>query len=275
MNYLTMYTPTSSEVFYTKGRGYNSKGKSAPSYFKDPEGNIHSYWIVEHGGIDFIKNEMCKLIDLKYDSLPIAKYYNISTPTCKKFINLYLNSEYIEKAALNYKQNTFLRRSMKLKGRPSKLKGKTYLEIHGNKEVACGFRKGDRNPNFTRDKYIGCTLTNASGKKFRSSYEVHFSNLLELGDVPYQYEHHYKLCNGKVKIVDFVIGNKLVEITGYAYEKWKNDFDVKIQLLSKSYPTFSLIVISTKDKIEELKTKHSNIAVILDLNDPDLLSYFL
>jgi hypothetical protein len=269
MNNITPYIPTKGQQFKNV-TGKGSKGFDCKIL---PDGTRIPNWVEQLGGFENTINLIEMLIKNNYDRVPLAKYLNINQVTCKKFIKKYLSEEVLELENQIFKQNAHLRRSLHLKGRPSKLKGKTYKEIYGDKPVECGFRKGDQNPNFTRDKYIGCTVVNNSGKRFRSSYEAKFSNLLEEHNIPYNYEHHYKLCNGKVKIVDFVVNGKLVEITGYAYEKWKNDFDVKIQLLSKTYPDLPLIIISTKDRTEELTTKHRGIATILDLHDPNLISY--
>lgn len=269
MNNITPYKPTKGEKFNTM----TGKGKSTGSVRKQTDGTRIPLWVCELGGLQKTIKLIETLIESNYDRVPLAKYLNVNQATCRKFIKKHLSEEMLNVENQIFKQNTHLRRTLQLKGKISKLKGKTYKEIHGDKPVACGFRKGDQNPNFTRDKYIGCTIVNNSGKRFRSSYEAKFSNLLEEHNIPYDYEHHYKLCNGKVKIVDFVVNGKLVEITGYAYEKWKNDFDVKIQLLSKTYPELPLIIISTKDRTEELDSKHSDIATILDLHDPDLVSF--
>ena len=269
MNEITPYIPIKGQQF----KNITGKGKDGFAFKMLPDGTRIPNWVEELGGFEKTIELFEILIKNNYDATPLSSFLNINQVTCKKFINKNLSQELIELEMQIRKQNGSIRRSINLKGRTSKLKGKTYKEIHGDKPVACGFRKGDKNPNFTRDKYIGCTLLNKTGKKFRSSYEVLFSDLLESKGIEYEYEHHYKLCNGKVKIVDFVVNGKLVEITGYAYEKWKNDFDVKIQLLSKTYPEHPLIIISTKDRIEELISKHSDIATILDLHDPNLVSF--
>jgi hypothetical protein len=270
MKIITPYIPRKGENFHSKpGFGYTGKGKGTQSYKKLQDGSKIAIWVEQLGGTDAAINLVTLLIKNNYDAFPLSRYLNISPQTCKKFIKNNLSGEMILMEKRIRLANSKLRKSLNLKGLPSKLKGKSYKEIHGDKEVACGFRKGDKNPNFTRDKYIGCMLSNSSGKSFRSSYEVKFSELLESNNVSYEYEHHFKLCNGKVKIVDFIVNNYLVEITGYAYEKWKQDFDIKVNLLHISYPDKRLIIISTNDKIQELYTKHGNYAIILDLNDSE------
>jgi hypothetical protein len=277
MNKFTMYTPFKGESFNSiKGKGYTQKGKNSVSYTVDEFGKKISCWIRDKGGHTNVLKIFKKLITLNHDRYSLAKYFNISPSTCKSFIFKNLTKESIENEKINLKRNSYLRRSLNLKGKNITHKGKTYEEIYGTKTPKCGFKKGDLNPNFTRDKYVGCTLTNFSGKRFRSSYEVKFSNLLEFNNITYNYEHRFKLCNGKVKIVDFIINDKFVEVTGYAYDKWKQDFDIKIQLLHQSYPDKEIVIISTTDKVEELKQKHSNFAKILNLdNDNDLKEYFL
>lgn len=50
--------------------------------------------------------------------------------------------------------------------------------------------------------------------------------------------------NGRMKYVDFVIDNKLfIEISGYAWESWKKDFDAKIKVLRDSLPLDDYIIL--------------------------------
>lgn len=270
MKTITPYVPTKGENFRSKpGFGYTGKGKTEQTYKKLKDGSHIALWVEQLGGTNATIDLITNLIKNNYDVFPLSRHLNISPQTCKKFIKNNLSEELKRLEKDIRLRNSKLRRSLNLKGLSSKLKGKTYKEIHGNREVACGFRKGDKNPNFTRDKYIGCTLSNLSGKHFRSSYEVKFSEILESNNISYDYEHHFKLCNGKVKIVDFIVNGYLVEITGYAYEKWKQDFDIKVNLLHQTYPTKNLVIISTSDNIQELYTKHGSYSTILDLNNSD------
>ena len=149
----------------------------------------------------------------------------------------------------------------------SQRKGKTYIEIYGTKDMKCGYQKGDKNiakkedirikikngvyNSYTEElrKLRGNTLReinirngygfkkkflNSKGETFRSILEVNFSELLIKNNIPYLYEVPIKLINGNYKIVDFQISNLLVEISGFAYTDWRQDFTKKIDLLRKS-----------------------------------------
>jgi predicted nuclease of restriction endonuclease-like RecB superfamily len=114
-------------------------------------------------------------------------------------------------------------------------RGKTYKEIYGTSTPKNGFKKGKLNPNYTRPNYIGCVLPNSRGERFRSSLEVNFSEFCIKNNIPYQYEVRTHLCNGKLKIVDFVLDNLIyVEITGFAHSKWQEEFINKMFLLRQS-----------------------------------------
>lgn len=253
--------------------GKTGKGRNAQSYVW-VNGERVSVWILEQGGRDLVNKKIVEYIENGGSIHTISADLKISPTTCKKYIECNLCDYYIIKERQNRKSLWSRNASRALKGRKSPLKGKTYMEIYGTSTPACGFARGDKNPNFTRNKFVGCTKINKYGDRFRSGYEVKFSEILKDNHIDYEFEHHMKLCNGKVKIVDFIVDNQLVEVTGYAYTKWKEDFDVKIQLLAKTYPDKYIVIVSTDDNIEELTSKHSNIASILTLSEESILSHF-
>lgn len=95
---------------------------------------------------------------------------------------------------------------------------------------------------------------NSRGELFRSQLEVNFSELLIAHNIPYEYEVVFKLINGKRKVVDFLIKDFLiVEISGYAYEDWKIDFNTKIKLLRQSTELPILILTYPKSVDEIMK----------------------
>jgi hypothetical protein len=249
------------------------KGKNSISY-KWVDGKRVSVWLVENGGIERVRRLIKSYILQGLDRHEIRARFNVSSSTMKNYINK-LPLNYILQEAKSRKLKSRIAKSLANKGITKTTKGKTYAEIYGDKIPKCGFRKGIENPNFTRNKYVGCKVSNRSGKKFRSSYEVIFSNVLEENNISYEYEKHFTLLNNKVKIVDFVVGEKLIEVTGYAYEKWQKDFDEKIFLLHKSYPNRELIIISDDSKINILKEKHSKYSKIISLSDINNILYHL
>lgn len=248
-----------------------NKGKSAVSYIRI-NGVIISTWIYENGGYAKTTKEFEEAIADGFDMYMIAKRFNISHATCKNYIKKYLSKYYIEKQLSNFKNNSPMRRSKSRK--INSTKGKTYKQIYGTDTPPCGFKKGSENPNFTRPKYVGCTKISKYGLKFRSSYEIKFSELLTDNNIKYSYEKHFNLLNGKVKIVDFVVGDILVEVTGYAYEAWRNDFDAKVFLLHQAYPDKHLLIISTVVNIDRLSSIHGEYSTVLSIdNTRDIIDY--
>ena len=249
----------------------NKNGKSQPSTFH-VNGVRTPYWVIDNGGFDKTNKKIEDYIILGYDYKCIAFLLNIRVLTCMSYVKKYIahQKDVLDNISLNVKHH---RMSKALKGKPSSLKGRTYKQIHGTDTPRCGFRRGKDNPNFTRPKYIGCVCVDKFGNKCRSKYEVELSELLIEHNIQYDYEHHYTLCNGKVKVVDFTVGNCLIEVTGYAYEQWRNDFDVKIQLLARTYPDKTIYIISKNSGkkesiIDMLKDKHENNQIkVIDLTD--------
>lgn len=93
---------------------------------------------------------------------------------------------------------------------------------------------------------------NSVGEKYRSSLEVQFSELLIRNNIPYEYEVIFPLVNGKRKVVDFLIDKCLiVEVSGYAYKAWQDDFDSKMKLLMQS-TDLQILVLTYDNKLKEL-----------------------
>jgi hypothetical protein len=174
-----------------------------------------------------------------------------------------------------------------INSRPNKNKGKSYKEIYNEKIPTCGFQPGDNNvarrPEIREKISIGVKKSytpelrqkrrnqvykdfdsgksfcryqkkykNSKGEMFRSSLEVHFSEFLIRNSFHYEYEKVFKLINGKRKIVDFVIDNLiLVEISGYAYKKWQEDFKTKMFLLRESINN-PILILTYSDKTEQI-----------------------
>lgn len=242
-----------------KGRSYASR--------KKVNGEIISTWLAEAGGVNQVISECIRMIKNAGTYITISKHYNISPVTARKFIYRHLDKELIDLELKTRTTYSHINRSRGLKGKVNPNKGKTYLEIYGTTSPGCGFKKGDANPNFTRDKYIGRLITNKRGERFRSTYEVTFSEILIDNNIPYMYEHHFKLNNGKVKIVDFIVNNTLIEVTGYAYLAWQEDFDAKIALLHMSYPDNPIIIVCDDTKRDLLIQKHGDYCTVVSITD--------
>lgn len=179
---------------------------------------------------------------------------------------------------------------VKTKGREysrgCRTRGKTYNEIFKGKHTNCGFRPGNLNaakqtdikekirkgvlasytPELRAHRSLtgkqniakrGCfgklKYTNSVGHKFRSRLEVSFSEMMIKHGIKYEYEYILPLIDGTTKVVDFKIGETLVEITGYAYKAWREDFDKKLikmrdsctnQIVLLTYPkTIDLLLL--------------------------------
>lgn len=248
------------------------KGKHAVSY-RVVNGIKISVWVDNLGGYDVVTAMIKTDIQKGMCRLQISLKYNITLRTAISFIRKHLHS-LVDFENINYKTNTKIRQSLSQKGKINKNRGKTYKEIYGEKKVNCGFKRGDLNPNFTRNKYIGCKKQNKFGEKYRSNYEVLFSEKLHEYNICFSYEDQFKLNNGKVKIVDFVVGDNLVEITGYAYKQWQDDFDSKIALLHVTYPFKKIIIITDSKWIDKLKHTHPY-AQVFSISDDKYIDYLL
>ena len=166
-------------------------------------------------------------------------------------------------------------------------KGKTYKQIYKGRSVKYGFQKGEENiakqpeirkkisqgvknsytpelREIRRAEFYGrlfkkgmaygkLKFKNSQGQLFRSSLEVSFSELLLKNNIPYIYEHRIKLYDGRVKVVDFLVNEHiLVEISGFAYTAWQEDFIYKVEKLRNSVE--NLIVILTYPEHVDTKT---------------------
>ncbi len=182
----------------------------------------------------------------------------------------------------SYKENY----SKATKGKSKATKGKTYKEIYGTSTPACGFKNGKDNLAKRHDirkkisegvkasyndelrkhrsiqaynsGFIGGhfkkSINDDYGNNFRSKLEAQFSNFLIKNNVKYEYEKRVNLVNGKVKIVDFVIDDIFIEITGYAYDTWQEDLQKKIIWLRESLNDSDFIFLITySDKKEKLQ----------------------
>lgn len=183
--------------------------------------------------------------------------------------------------------------------RGCKTRGKTYLEIYGTDTPNNGYKSGDLNiakrpaikaiissgvtKSYTpelralrrqqgidqsKKKTIGkLTCVNKYGEHYRSSLEVQFSELLRLNLFDYKYEHRVLLNNGRVKVVDFKVGDTLIEISGYAYPKWKTDFNTKINLLRDSCNNHIMILTYGYNTDELMQHAHRSDIFIGDVDD--------
>ena len=172
-----------------------------------------------------------------------------------------------------------------------KIRGKTYLEIHGTSTPNCGHRKGEanaakrpevrkkisdgvkrsyQNPQliqsrrekcvFLKRKWIdfSCRFPANDGQKYRSRFEVEVADTLYGQGIQYEYEHKITMEGGKLKIVDFKVGNLLIEVTGYAFDDWRQSFNKNIILLRHSVDNPIVIITYEKhtDELQQLVDLH-------------------
>lgn len=155
-----------------------------------------------------------------------------------------------------------------------KHRGKTYEEIYGKDRslIKNGFKKGLLNPNYTTEKFQRFRLKHPDqdGELFRSTKEAQFSNLCKNNNLSYEYEVRVPLINGKIKVVDFVVeGSVFVEITGYAYDAWQKAFDTKFQILRKSIPNATILVLSYSDKLSLVRDRNCSTDVFFESIDEE------
>lgn len=165
-------------------------------------------------------------------------------------------------------------------------KGKTYKEIYGTDNPKCGFKTGKdniaKNPEIRkklsegvkksytpelrelrakhlkermlyggfRGKNYSLNYSNSKGNKFRSSLEVRVSELFIENNIEFSYEVPISMYNGNIKLVDFVVNDVYIEISGFAYDTWKRDFIDKLRSLRKSVDN-PILVLTYPDNIDD------------------------
>jgi hypothetical protein len=102
---------------------------------------------------------------------------------------------------------------------------------------------------FGKLKYV-----NTINEKYRSKLEVFFSELMLKHNLKYTYEgksNRFLMSDGRVKVVDFIVNDKIIEITGFAYKKWQDDFIKKIINLNECVKK-PIIIITYNKYVEYL-----------------------
>jgi len=169
---------------------------------------------------------------------------------------------------------------------PNPTRGKTYKEIYGTDNPNCGFKCGENNIakrddikqkiskgikssytkelrelrrrqaliNFTkRGLNFSKSVEATDGQKYRSRLETEFVNWIRDTRFKYEYEIPVFMDNGHMKIVDFIVnGDIFIEISGYAFDDWRDRFDDAIENLRKTLPCNKPILILTYDKFVQL-----------------------
>lgn len=90
---------------------------------------------------------------------------------------------------------------------------------------------------------------NSRGEALRSKLEVLFSELLICNNINYIIEPKLRLVDGSYKIIDFVVDDIIIEISGYAHDKWRESFIKKAHLLRQSCSNQILILTYPKHHI--------------------------
>lgn len=105
------------------------------------------------------------------------------------------------------------------------------------------------------DGFASRRIPDIQGNLYRSSLEADFSNFLITNNIDFQYEVSYKFIpNDKYfyKLVDFVVDDVLIEITGVAFDSWLQETIDKIRLLEASVSN-RIIVLTYVDKLDSLE----------------------
>ena len=88
---------------------------------------------------------------------------------------------------------------------------------------------------------------------YRSKFEALFARFLKENDIPFEYDIPYKLIDGRVKIIDFLLYDRsiFVEVSGYGHEEWRKNFDEKMFVLRKSYEN-PILIVTYNDKTKDV-----------------------
>ena len=134
-----------------------------------------------------------------------------------------------------------------------KLRGKTYKEIYGNKETNSGFKTGLDNP-MADKKLLEKALNNVTkhrvlydGIAFRSTWEVEVYKDIKKFHDDIKYEPSIKYSGGWFK-PDFMIGDLIIEVSGYAsaFEKSRERNIDKLKKYLEYTDKFIIFIISRK-----------------------------
>lgn len=160
-------------------------------------------------------------------------------------------------------------------------KGKTYKQIYGLYKTKAGYQRGGANiakrgdirkrisagvkksynkklleirreqgrKNIFGASFGKFKFNNSLGERFRSTLERDFSEWLLVNKYTYEYEKRIKLKDGSIKVVDFVVNDIFIEITGYAYKNWQLDFNKKIKKLREVVDN-PILILTYREKLQ-------------------------
>lgn len=148
--------------------------------------------------------------------------------------------------------------------------GKTYQEVYGSGLQSPGFKKGQcniakqehirqkissslvhmyrQNPDLRREKKAHMQAMNRSGRMFQGRFqntygevyesrlEVRLSELLHARSLAFKKHVPVPLVDGRTKIVDFLVGDVFIEVSGFAFKAWQDDFIDKMAVLRRTIP---------------------------------------
>lgn len=188
-----------------------------------------------------------------------------------------------------------------------KWKGKTYLEIYGTSSPKCGFKKGKDNYNFApgskekrsegvkrsyknpelikqrRERMISrirsanhpmwyYVYNEERGEGYQSRLEESFAKLLQKYSFEYIKDYPLALSSTQTKLIDFMLVQKeyFIEISGFAFPRWQNDFIDKMKKVFEVLKNKRVIIFTYPEKLETLKERSKEFQ--LNSNKLSLLS---
>ena len=174
----------------------------------------------------------------------------------------------------------------------SPLRGLTYAEIHGEGQHPCGYQPGEANvakrPDIRRKISEGvsrsyqnpalikmrreamidrirrgkvvtwCKYYNAERDEYyHSQFEKAFAQILSDEGLEYVKDYPLVLTSTRTKLVDFVLEERglYIELSGFAYDRWKNDFIEKLHLMDKVLVNKTLLLFTYTHNVEELRDR--------------------
>lgn len=132
------------------------------------------------------------------------------------------------------------------------------------KKISDGVKASyDKNPGLAASRHSiwkqgkRYNIPDGVGNMLRSQLELRVAKELQLNGVRYVYEKPLPMGNGRFVYPDFTVGDEqaevLVEVTGSAFEEWRESFKEKMRKISAKYPDLPVVVI-TYGNVETLSS---------------------
>lgn len=116
-----------------------------------------------------------------------------------------------------------------------------------------------------KDAIRSRSLKSRKKNGLRSSLEEKFLAFYMKKDIDPQYENGIKLSDGRWIYPDFRFGNNLVEVTGFAYKAWQDQFIEKVTRILKD--GYNLTCVTYPNKVDLLKSLVPDCVTVISIED--------